>query len=126
MKIYLEFLGWCAVVGACILMGSGCPQTPTPVVPPPDAADAIAPPPPAVIDATPPVGCDSACAAMQLAGCVVLSDCASTMCRVNTDPRFMHYDVGCLSRAKTVADVRKCGSDCSVVTPMPTATGDAR
>jgi hypothetical protein len=122
MKIYLEFAAWCVVVGACVFLATACP--PSPVVPPPDATDAIAPPS-AFGDANwPPAGtCDSACAAMQLAGCVVLSDCARVMCQANSDPRFKHYDVGCLSLAKTVVDVRKCGSDCSVPTAMP--AGDA-
>jgi hypothetical protein len=117
--LLLETAAWFTVVVACGLVATACP--PSPVVPSPDA-DAVAPPPTPVAspDATPPAGvgdCASACAAMASAGCVVLADCAQKVCQVNADPRFKHYDVVCLTQAKTAADVRKCGADCSPAAP---------
>lgn len=123
MKTFFEFTAWCFAVSLGFAIAA-CP--PNPVTPPPDA-DAVAPLPPVPVEAAPPAptpsppasSCDSACAAMQLAGCVVLPDCAKTMCQANSDPKFKHYDVACLSRARTVADVRACGTDCSVEAGRP-------
>lgn len=100
------------LVGSIVLawLLTACP--PSPLSPPPDA-DAVAPV--VTIDAAPTPGasCDTACAAMQRAGCVVLPNCARTMCAANADPKFKHYDVVCITGAKTVADVVRCGADCS-------------
>jgi hypothetical protein len=86
---------------------AACPTPPTPVAPGPDAADAVAPATDASI-----ASCQTACDAMKRVGCAVLSDCAATICKVNADPRFAHYNLGCLTKALVPADVAACGADC--------------
>jgi hypothetical protein len=95
---------------------AACPPNPGPVSPGFDAADVGAPP---VIDSSPRptsdasvADCQSACDAMKRVGCVVLSDCAATICKVNADPRFHHYDLACLVKALVATDVAACGADC--------------
>lgn len=98
-------LAWLFAVGMLL----GCP--PVPATPPPDAADSA--PRPSAPDAT-VIDCLTACAAMDRAGCVVLSDCTRVLCATNADPRFAHYDLTCLAHALTTSDVRACGADCTV------------
>jgi len=109
-----------AAIGVFI---SACPPNPGPVSPSSDAADVGAPP--AVKDSAPkPVppdasvaDCQSACDAMNRVGCIVLSDCAATICKVNADPRFHHYDLACLVKVLVPADVAACGADCKLSPP---------
>lgn len=110
-----------------VAFGVGCPPTPPPVVPPPDAADAAPSPPPETPDAAPipvqdasldstpaPVAKDSfddACLKLASLKCPEAAQvdggrtCASTM-RANA----LLYDTrpGCLALAKTAAEVRAC------------------
>lgn len=58
--------------------------------------------------------CQTACDAMKRVGCVVLSDCAATICKVNADPRFAHYNLDCLVKVLVPADVAACGADCRI------------
>ena len=106
-----------------LLSFCGCPPapSPTPVTPTPDASDASPPtyvdaaPIPPLDDATPVVNPTpaTACAAMaRVPGCIVLSDCAATITKINAQPGFKHYDVACLSRATTAAGVVACGGSC--------------
>ena len=98
---------------------AACPPNPGPVSPGVDAADVGAPPAidsapkPSAVDAS-TTDCQSACDAMKRVGCVVLSDCAATICKINTDPRFAHYNLGCIVRALVPADVAACGADCKL------------
>jgi hypothetical protein len=55
----------------------GCPPSPPAVTPPPDASDAA--PAPAPLSDAAAGSCQSACAAMAAAGCVVLPDCAAVL-----------------------------------------------
>lgn len=93
---------------------SACP--PAPILPVQDAADAVAPPVPALLDAPTGVTCASACATMARFGCVQgrMSDCASSLCEVNADPRFRHYNLGCITAAQNALQVRGCGIDCTL------------
>jgi hypothetical protein len=101
---------------------AACPPNPGPVSPGVDAADVGAPtqkdsaPKPVPPDAS-VADCQSACDAMKRVGCVVLFDCAATVCKVNADPRFHHYDLACLVKVLVPADVAACGADCKVATP---------
>lgn len=97
-----------AAIGA---FASSCPSNPvSPTVP--DAGVEASPVKPA-IDAT-TIDCQTACDAMKRVGCVVLSDCAAVMCKVNADPRFAHYNLGCLVKALVPSDVAACGADCKL------------
>lgn len=88
---------------------------PTPVVPPnPDASDASA------FGDAPPTPCALACAALQRAGCVVLTDCATTL-QQKTPPTghlFRNPKTGdwltCadLQAVKTADDARALGQEC--------------
>jgi hypothetical protein len=106
-----------AVVGLVAFVVSACPPAGPIANPTIDASDAKAPPPPPPMlsDATPVIDtspCAPACAAMAASGCKVLSDCARVMCMLNSDPHFVHYDIGCLANAKTPTDVKACGAAC--------------
>lgn len=94
-----------AAVGA---FASSCPSNPVaPTAPDAAIIDAMR------IDST-TADCASACDAMRRVGCVVLSDCAAVVCKVNADPRFAHYNLACLVRALVPTDVAACGADCKV------------
>lgn len=56
-----------------------------------------------------------ACSAMRAAGCRegAIADCAAVLERVNSDPHFAHFDLGCLSSAKSAAAVKACGMSCT-------------
>lgn len=43
----------------------------------------------------------------------VVSDCAAKLCAVNADPRFVHYDITCLTNAATPDAVANCGMSCT-------------
>jgi hypothetical protein len=101
------------VFAICIDLSSACQQSP-PVVPTQDAADAVAPS--QTVDARSVVTCASACATMARFRCAqgLMLDCASSMCEVNADPRFRHYNLGCITAAQSALQVRGCGIDCTV------------
>ena len=107
--IILETAAWTLVVVSCVVLATACPPS-TPVLPSPDA-DALAPPPPS--------DCAGACAGLQRAGCVTLSDCPRVMCQANADPHFTHYNLACLANVKTMADVHACGADCTPAGDAP-------
>lgn len=97
------------VTGTFVAAWCGCPA-PQPVAPPPDVVEAGRALDSAYLDPY-----QAACDAMAHVGCVVLSDCARVMYQANSDPRFLHYDLVCITHALTPDGVRTCGASC----PMP-------
>lgn len=125
---------------AATFIGASCPN---PVTPPPDVVtdsgvDSTAPPvcrckpcpaPDAscpVADAAPPAvdaapmpppkpSCQTACDNAKRLGCREGSqtDCAKVLCAINSDPRFVHYDVACLTNASSPAGIVACGATCT-------------
>jgi hypothetical protein len=95
------------------LLLAACP-TPAPVPPPsPDASDAAS-------EAALATDCERACAAMQLAGCVVRPNCAAVL-DANTRARRIRNPLTggaltCaeLAAAKTPADVNALGQGCGL------------
>jgi hypothetical protein len=87
----------------------GCPgAVPQPNVPP-DATDAAQAPDASLASYV------AACAGLQRAGCVVLSDCAAVLAQTQGDVRFVQYNVSCLAKVLTSSDVNACGASCTPV-----------
>jgi hypothetical protein len=114
------------VLAAAVL---GCAPLPPPPAPVPfDASDARAPiPPPTTAPDSPNAGppasadCEAACLEIDKVGCMTEPDCARVLCEVNADPRFRHYDLGCLKRAMLSSDIAVCGLDCLLKDPSSLA-----
>lgn len=106
----------------------GCPPVAPPTPPPIDASDARAPiPDPTTPPDAPGAGptasadCETACANIASVGCITEPDCARVLCATNADPRFKHYDLGCLERAMLPSDIAVCGLDCLLKDPSSLA-----
>lgn len=105
---------------AAIVLLTACP--PSPVAPSADASDGSTPSfvdaAPTLRDALPSLDApstpeDIACAAMAKVGCTVLPDCATTIRKINSDPKhFVSVNVACLERVHTQADVAVCKTSC--------------
>lgn len=120
IKFYEVFERWsfAAAIFAIAFSVFGCPPQ-GPVSPGIDASDSSVDAAPDVIpDATPVLDSvsrspeDLACLAMAHAGCVVLSDCAATIKKVNADTHFVPINVVCLESVRSPDDVKKCGTTC--------------
>ena len=107
------------LLGALVLVG--CPQPP--VVPPPDASDAVAPPPAPVGDATPGAKCPdwtAACQTLSAANCQIgtYADCPTFMARDFGSGKVPNAATGkpmaCadIVAVKTKADAQRLGFSC--------------
>lgn len=107
-----------ALLSAIVL--AGCPQPP--VVPPPDASDAVAPLPP-LTDATPAAHCPdwtAACQALSAAGCQLgtYADCPAFMARDFGSGKVANKATGApikcddIAAVHTKADAQRLGFAC--------------
>lgn len=100
----------CAFLTGLALSQAACPPA-SPIIAPNDAADAVAAPDASL------AACQTACNSLERIGCVTQIDCASVLCRSNADPRFPHFDLGCINKALVPKDVGVCGVSCTVRDP---------